>query len=309
MLLDVLIIGSGPAGLSAAIYSSRAGLSTTIIEGEIAGGLVTTTEKIDNYLGLPGSLGTDMAENFRNHSVSFGAKTVRAEVESIMTTNDKFHGGRWFQTITKDGQVFNSRTVIFAAGSTPRKLGVKGEELSGVSYCATCDGIFSSDEPVIVIGGGESAAEEALYLAGLASSVDVLVRGDSWRASEVAVERLEANPKVTIHMSTSVKEIVGIEEVEKVILDNGKELIASGVFVSIGQDPNSITAKHHVTLFEDGFIKNSNVDGFFVAGDISTPEYRQVIIAAGEGAKSGIDATNYILGLTVLDKVFGIEKD
>lgn len=291
-MIDVLIVGSGPAGLSAAIYTSRAGLSTKILEGPVAGGLVTTTEEIDNYLGLPGSAGLDMAENFKSHAVKFGAEIVKGEVESIISTK------YYFQTSTTDGKLFDSRTVIFAAGSTPRKLGVPGENLSGVSYCATCDGLFFSDDPVAVVGGGETAAEEALYLAGLASSVDVLVRGDAWKASAAAVARLEAHPKVTVHMSTRVEEVLEADgEVAGLRLNTGQELAVNGVFVAVGQDPNSVTASPHVTLYEDGFINESEVPGFFPTGDIATPEYRQVIIAAGEGAKAGIDATNYLLTL------------
>lgn len=301
-MLDVLIVGSGPAGLSAAIYTSRAGLTTKILEGPTSGGLVTTTEEIDNYLGLPGMAGMEMAESFKNHAVKFGAEIIRAEVESIISGGSNFKsveaGQNFFQTITTDGRIFNSKTVIFAAGSTPRKLGVPGEHLSGVSYCSTCDGLFFSDDPVVVVGGGETAAEDALYLAGLASSVDVLVRGDEWKASAPAVARLEAHPKVNIHMSTRIEEILEADgEVSGVKLNGNRELAVNGVFVAIGQDPNSVTASPHVTLYEDGFIHKSEVAGFFPTGDIATPEYRQVIVAAGEGAKAGIDATNYLLTL------------
>jgi thioredoxin reductase (NADPH) len=294
-LIDVLIIGSGPAGLSAAIYTTRAGLSTTVFEGELAGGLVTTTERIDNYLGMPETLGTDMAETFRNHARSFGANLLTIEIDSIQIVEATDSVERHFLTTTKRNETVPSRSVIFAAGSTPRKLGAKGENLSGVSYCAICDGLFFSGDAVAVVGGGESAVEEALYLAQIASSVDVLVRGSEWRASAAAVARLEAHPAVTIHMSTSVDEIVGDSEVDSIKLSNGSELEVQGVFISIGQDPNSSTAGDNVTLYADGFIEKSDVEGFFVAGDISTPEYRQVVIAAGEGAKAGIDATTYLL--------------
>lgn len=294
-MLDVLIVGSGPAGLSAAIYTSRAGLTTKILEGPTSGGLVTTTEEIDNYLGLPGMAGLEMADSFKKHAVKFGAEVVSAEVESIVS------GRNFFQTITTDGRIFDSKAVIFAAGSTPRKLGVPGENLSGVSYCATCDGLFFSDDPVVVVGGGETAAEEALYLAGLASSVDVLVRGAEWKASAAAVARLEAHPNVNIHMSTRIEEVLENDgEVAGVKLSTGWEIPVNGVFVAIGQDPNSVTASPHVTLYEDGFIHKSDVAGFFPTGDIATPEYRQVIVAAGEGAKAGIDATNYLLTLPTM---------
>jgi thioredoxin reductase (NADPH) len=267
-------------------------LTTKVLEGPTSGGLVTTTEEIDNYLGLPGMAGLEMADTFKQHAVKFGAEIVSAEVESIVS------GRNFFQTITTDGRIIDSKTVIFAAGSTPRKLGVSGEDLSGVSYCATCDGLFFEGDPVAVVGGGETAAEEALYLAGLASSVDVLVRGDAWKASSAAVARLEAHPKVTVHMSTQVEEVLEADgEVAGLKLSTGHELAVNGVFVAVGQNPNSVTAAPHVALYSDGFIHESNVAGFFPTGDIATPEYRQVIVAAGEGAKAGIDATNYLLAL------------
>lgn len=294
-MLDVLIVGSGPAGLSAAIYTSRAGLSTIVLEGALSGGLVRTTEKIDNYLGMPEIAGLEMAEIFKKHAVSFGAKIESGVVDSIVRFPASDDSIEHFRTVTIDGNSYDSRTVIFASGSTPRKMGIPGEDLTGVSYCATCDGIFFEGDPVVVVGGGESAAEEALYLAQITSSVDVLVRGDSWKASQAAVDRLTANPNVTVHLSTVIDEVLGNDEVEGVKLRDGRTIDANGVFVAIGQIPNSATAGGHVTLLEDGFIKCSKTPGFFVAGDISNPAYRQVIVAAGDGAKAGIDATEWIL--------------
>lgn len=294
-MLDVLIVGSGPAGLSAAIYTSRAGLSTLIVEGSVSGGLVTTTEQIDNYLGMPGIAGLEMAKDFKKHATSFGAETVRGEVASIVrypATDDSI---QHFRTELVDGTVHESKTVIYAAGSTPRKMGVPGEDLSGVSYCATCDGLFFEGETVAVVGGGESAAEEALYLAQIASSVHVLVRGDKWKASQTTVDRLTAHPAVTVHLSSAIDEVLGTDEVTGVRLRDGNELEVTGVFVAVGQIPNSAAAGGHVTLFEDGFIKDSSSPGFFPTGDIANPAYRQVVVAAGEGAKAGIDATEFIL--------------
>lgn len=294
-MLDVLIVGSGPAGLSAAIYTSRAGLSTLIVEGSVSGGLVTTTERIDNYLGMPGVEGLDMAKTFKKHALEFGATITRGEVASIVRFPASEDSVQHFETELADGTVHESKTVIYAAGSAPRKMGVPGEDLSGVSYCATCDGLFFEGDAVAVVGGGESAAEEALYLAQTSSSVDVLVRGDKWRASQTTVDRLTAHPSVTVHMSSPIDEVLGDDEVSGVRLRDGRELSVKGVFVAVGQIPNSAAAGGHVTLFEDGFIKSSESPGFFATGDIANPAYRQVIVAAGEGAKAGIDATEFIL--------------
>lgn len=290
-MLDTLIIGSGPAGLSAAIYTSRAGLATTILTGDTQGGLVTTTEKVDNYLGLYGAEGTEMAENFLEHAVKFGANIESGTVESIhVQDNGNFY------TRTTDGTVIESTAVIYAAGSTPRKLSNIDENINGISYCATCDGMFFEDEEVAIVGGGETAAEDALYLAQLCKKVTVLVRGKEWRATEPAVQKLVDQDNVTILMNTIVESAVTNNgDLTKITLSNGDFLDITGLFVAIGQQPNSSVAQKHVNIFDDGFIDKSVVPGFFVAGDISNPEYRQVIIAAGDGAKAGIDATRYIL--------------
>ena len=287
---DVVIVGSGPAGLSAAVYTSRAGFSTAIVKGDNPGGLLTTTEQIDNYLGMFGTAGMDMADIFLDHAVKFGA-TFTPEIVSSIVKNDKT-----FVTTLTDGSNIESRAVVFAAGSTPRKLGVDGEgELSGVSYCATCDGMFFEGDSVAVVGGGETAAEDALYLSQLASEVHVFVRSH-WRATEPAIERLLARDNVTVHLQENVVEILGEEgNVSGVTTDKGNVFDVSGVFVAVGQSPNSKTAADHVVLYEDGFISHPETLGFFVGGDISTPEYRQVIVAAGEGAKAGIDATRFLL--------------
>lgn len=289
-VLDVAIIGSGPAGLSAAVYSSRAGLSTLIYIGKTKGGLLTTTEKVDNYLGLYDSTGMDLAENFLEHSTKFGAETTSATVESIHVDSDNI-----FHIIDEKNQETLAKAVIYAAGSNPRKLGVKGEDLESVSYCANCDGFFFEDEKVVVVGGGETAAEDALYLSNICESVDVLVRS-SWRATEPAVHKLEEQDNVTIHVGVNVSEILEKDgDVSGVLLDNGETVESHAVFVAVGQEPNSQVAERHASLYEDGFIRCSNVDGFFIAGDIQDPDYRQVIIAAGDGAKAGIDATRYVL--------------
>lgn len=290
-MLDVVIIGSGPAGLSAAIYTSRGGLSTLVATGDTKGGLLTTTEKVDNYLGLYGSEGLDMADNFLEHAVKFGAKVRKVSATEIHVDSDGI-----FETTFDNGKTVKSKTVIYAAGSNPRKLGVKGEELNGVSYCSTCDGSFFENEKVVLVGGGETAAEDALYLSQLCESVTVLVRS-TWRATEPAVHKLEEQPNVNIKLGVNVSEILNNDtnSVSGVLLDNGDKIEVSGVFVAVGQEPNSKVAERHASIYEDGFIECSNVQGFFIAGDIKDPEYRQVVIAAGDGAKAGIDATRYVL--------------
>lgn len=293
---DVLIVGSGPAGLSAAIYTSRAGLSTVVLEGEKSGGLITTTDQIDNYLGLPEVGGLEMAKIFKNHAVQFGAKLMRGHVASIEYLGEPDGSNAHFKVTTAKGDEHLSKTVIYSAGSTPRKLGVEGEELSGVSYCATCDGVFYSDEPVVVVGGGESAVEEAMYLSKICSSVDVLVRGDSWKATQPAVDHLLLQENVTVHMSSSIAQINGEDDdVVSVTLDSGETIEATGVFVAVGQLPNSDVCTEHVVKHSDGFIKSCETPGFFAAGDIANPAYRQAVVAAGDGAKAGIDATAWLL--------------
>lgn len=292
MIYDVLIVGSGPAGLSAAIYTSRAGLSTYIIGGMEEGGLVGTAGRIDNYLGMPSMNGVMMVENFVEHAQQFGAE-LNDDMLTV-TSIDKDEEKNVFITTVDTGDTFTSKTVIFTAGSSPRKLQIEGEDMDGVSYCATCDGTFFEDEPVVLIGGGETSAEEALYMSYLADKVTVLIRGDEWRASEPAVESLLQQDNVEVRMNTSVEEIQGNGRVDSVLLNNGEKLDTRGVFVAIGQLPNSETAKPHTTVFEDGFIARSNVEGFYVAGDIANPDHRQIIVAAGDGAKVGIDVTRFL---------------
>lgn len=289
---DVVVVGSGPAGLSAALYTSRAGLSTSVVKGLTAGGLVTSTEEIDNYLGMPGVSGIDMSEKFLGHSQMFGAQMIDGVVDRIVKRDDGV-----FETHLSDtDEALLSRSVVFAAGSEPRKLSVSGSELSGVSYCATCDGMFFADESVAVVGGGESAVEEASYLANLCSRVDVFVRS-SWRASKPAVERLKALANVFVHEGVNVAEIKdsGSGEVSGVVGTDGVTYPVSGVFVAVGQIPNSRAADGNVELYSDGFIHKSTTEGFFIAGDVSDPDFRQVAVAVGSGAKAGISATRFVL--------------
>lgn len=287
----IAIIGSGPAGLSAALYTTRAGIETVVYGGEYFGGLPTTTEKVDNYLGMPGVEGLDMAKVFLDHAEKLGAILRRKSVQSIAKTSDD----RYDVLDTEgDSEVFDA--VIYAAGSKPKKLGIPGEDLSGISWCATCDGSFFQGDPVAVVGGGESAIEEAVYMSELASSVTVLVRGDSFRAPEAIVEHLRSKPNVEIRFNTSVIEAHGDDGglLTKVTLSDGSELEVYGLFEAIGQVPQSQLAVPHAVLHDNGFIHRAEAEGFFIAGDIINPEYRQIAVAVGDGAKAGIDAIRWL---------------
>lgn len=288
---DIAIIGSGPAGLSASVYATRAGLSTFVYRGLTAGGLLTTTDQVDNYLGLPGSTGMDMAKTFLDHAEKFGAEFLSGSATRIVQNGD----GSFTVEDDSDSEPQHYRAVVFAAGSKPRKLGVPGEDLEGVSWCAVCDGSFSEGEDVIVVGGGESAVEEAVYMSNLASKVTVLVRGKDFRANRPAVEALIAKPNVDVRYETSIVEMVGSDGLlEAAKLSDGSELPVYSIFEAIGQIPQSHVATGHAEIFADGFISHSQTEGFFVAGDVADPEYRQVAIAVGDGAKAAIDAIRWL---------------
>lgn len=286
---DIAIIGSGPAGLSASVYATRAGLETFVYSGQTPGGLLTTTDEVDNYLGLPGSTGLGMAKLFLDHAEKLDVNLLSAVATRIVQQGD---GSFLVEDNGGSGELY--RAVIFAAGSQPRKLGVPGEDLEGVSWCAVCDGSFSEGEEVIVIGGGESAVEEAVYMSNLASKVTVLVRSADFRANRPTVETLIAKPNVDVRYGTSIVEIVGDGAVEYAKLSDGSELPAYSIFEAIGQIPQSHVATGHAEIFADGFISHSQTDGFFVAGDVADPVYRQVAIAVGDGAKAAIDAIRWL---------------
>jgi len=248
---------------------------------------VSTTEKVDNYLGLPGVEGLNMADMFIKHAESLGVKTLSDVVTRITQT-----GAGFLVESAENSEMFNA--VIFSGGSTPRKLGIPGEDLSGVSWCATCDGAFSAGEDVVLVGGGETAVEDSLYLSDIARNVTIVLRGKEFRATQPAVDRLLSKPNVRVIREANLVEIGGETEVENVRLSTGEVLPVYSVFEAIGQIPQAGPSREHVTLFENGFIQCSNVPGFFVAGDISTPEYRQIAVAVGDGARAGIDAVKWL---------------
>ena len=286
---DIAIIGSGPAGLSASVYATRAGLDTFVYSGKTSGGLLTTTDQVDNYLGLPGSTGMGMAKSFLDHATQLGAQFISGSALEITQEAD---GSFLIQDDL--GSAEHYRAVIFSAGSQPRKLGIPGEDLEGVSWCAVCDGTFSDGEEVAVVGGGESAVEEAVYMSNIASKVTVLVRGADFRANRPAVDALLSKSNVEVRYETSIIEILGDEAVESARLSDGTTIPLYSIFEAIGQVPQSHVAEHHSELQDGGFIKHSKTEGFFVAGDVADPEYRQVAIAVGDGAKAAIDAIRWL---------------
>lgn len=286
---DIAIVGSGPAGLSSALYTTRAGLATFVYTGETTGGLPTTTEKVDNYLGLPGIEGGDMAEIFLKHATDLGANFVSAIVTKVAVLEDGT-----FEVEDSSGVTETYKAVIFAAGSKPRKLGIPGEDLPGVSWCSVCDGAFYEGDDVAVVGGGESAVEEAMYLSNIASKVTVLVRSDAFRANPPAVEKLLEQPNVQVLYNTHVEEIHGDDGVAELQLNGGVKLPVFGLFEAIGQVPQGTVAHPHSELYADGFVKHSNQEGFFIAGDISNPEYRQIAVAVGDGAKAAMDTIKWL---------------
>lgn len=306
-LRDVIIVGSGPAGYTAAIYLGRAGYQPLIVAGALTpGGQLVNTTEVENFPGFPdGILGPDLMDNMQRQAEKFGAEIVWDDVVSI--TVDAESGTK---TVTLDqGDVYDTRAVVVATGSQYRKLGVPGEtEFSGkgVSYCATCDGFFFRDKPIVVIGGGDSAFEEADFLSRFGSSVTLIHRRDSFRASRIMVERAKSNPKINFILDSVVEEINGDNNGVNSILvhnlksDSNEVISVNGVFVAIGHTPATAFLDGVVDCDEAGYIQvegastRTSVPGIFAAGDCVDSVYRQAISAAGMGCRAALDAQSYL---------------
>lgn len=298
---DLIIIGGGPAGLSAAIYGARARLDTVVVEKMYAGGQAAITDRIENYPGfVEGIGGMELTEAMKMQAERFGAKFVNGEVQKIIPKEDGF------EVVLKNEQL-KAKAVILAMGAEARKLMVKGEKEftgRGVSYCATCDGAFYTDRKVVVVGGGDSAIEEAIYLTKFAESVTVIHRRNELRATKILQERAFSNEKIKFLWDSVVEEIRGKDAVEEIVVKNiktGEKNIypTDGVFVAIGWEPNSEIVKDLVKLNERGYIVTdenmaTNVPGIFAAGDIREKALRQVITAAADGAIAAVSAEKYI---------------
>lgn len=308
-LRDAIIIGSGPAGYTAAIYLGRAGHSPLVIAGALTpGGQLINTTEVENFPGFPdGVLGPDLMDNMKRQAERFGAEFLQDDVATV-EQRDSF-----FTVTTNQGQTFEAKTVIIATGSSYRKLGVPGEaEFSGrgVSYCATCDGFFFRGKPIVVIGGGDSAFEEAGFLSRFGSSVTIIHRRDEFRASKIMVDRAKGNEKINLLMNAVVDEIHGDDQgvqslsVRDVNTGEVRQVEANGVFVAIGHTPATAFVDGLVSRDEAGYITvdgastRTNVPGIFAAGDCVDSVYRQAISAAGMGCRAALDAQAYLANLT-----------
>jgi thioredoxin reductase (NADPH) len=298
----VVIIGSGPSGLTAALYAARANLEPLVIRGLQPGGLIATTNEVENYPGFPDVVGGfDLAQKMEDQAARFGAEYMDAIVERVDFSQ------RPFKLITDRGEEITAETVIISTGASPRHLGVPGEEKlanRGVSYCATCDGFFFRGKKVVVVGGGNSALDEGLFLTRYVDELVIVHRRDSLRADPVLQERAFSNPKVRFVWDSTVSEILGDESVTGVRIKNlktGEEsaLPTNGVFPYIGHIPNTAIFQGQIDLDEAGYIladdrTRTNVPGVFAAGDVVDHIYRQAVTAAGDGCKAAMEATWFL---------------
>jgi thioredoxin reductase (NADPH) len=296
-----VIIGSGPAGLTAAIYAARAELKPVVISGMQPGGQITLTTMVENFPGFPdGIMGPDLMDNMRKQAERFGTRFIDEEVIEVDFKSKPF-------TIKTDSQEIKTKTVIIASGAVAKWLGVPGEKEfmgKGVSGCATCDGFFFRGKEVVVVGGGDTALEDALYLTKFANTVTIIHRRDQFRASKIMQERVFANSKIKIIWDSVVTEIKGDSKVTGVKIKNvktgeEKELKTDGVFVAIGHSPATEIFKGQIEIDDQDFIvkkenTETSVKGVFVAGDVADRRYKQAIVAAGEGAKAAIDVEKYL---------------
>lgn len=298
---DVIIIGAGPAGYTAGIYSSRARHDTLILSGILPGGQLVNTTDVENYPGFEdGIMGPDMMIKFRKQTERMGTTIIDEEVVNVDFKNKPFK-------VSTSSTDYEAKAVIICTGANPRKLGLEGETTfggKGVSYCATCDGPFFRDQELVVAGGGDSAMEEATFLTKFASTVHLVHRREELRASKVMQERAFADKKIKFHWNKVIDEINGNQKVKQVILKDTKSdektsLDVGGVFVAIGHEPNTKLFVDKVELDSKGYIvlkgnTKTSVDGVFAAGDVHDHRYRQAVTAAGFGCMAAIDVDRYL---------------
>ncbi|WP_367043705.1 thioredoxin-disulfide reductase [Streptomyces sp. Je 1-332] len=304
---NVIIIGSGPAGYTAALYTARASLKPLVFEGAVtAGGALMNTTEVENFPGFQdGVMGPELMDNMRAQAERFGAELVPDDVVSVDLNGE-------IKTVTDTaGTVHRAKTVIVTTGSQHRKLGLPNEDAlsgRGVSWCATCDGFFFKDQDIAVIGGGDTAMEEATFLSRFAKSVTIVHRRDSLRASKAMQERAFADPKISFVWDSEVAEIKGEQKLSGLTLRNLKtgetsELPVTGLFIAIGHDPRTELFKGQLTLDDEGYLKvdapstRTNVPGVFAAGDVVDHTYRQAITAAGTGCSAALDSERFLAAL------------
>ena len=305
---DTVILGSGCAGLTAALYTARAGLKPLVLEGHEPGGQLSITTLVENFPGWPdGIQGPELIENMKTQAARFGAEYRLAHLVSVEV------GAHPIRLHTSAGEI-RTRTLIVASGASARWLGLPSEQAligHGVSSCATCDGFFFRDKDIAVVGGGDSAMEEAMFLTRFASKVTLLHRRDAFRASKIMLERAMAHPKIELRTNTVVEEVLGVEEKEvkglrlrDVKSGERGELAVSGLFLGIGHEPNTKMFAGQIDLDEDGYIRTANnvfttrngaiVPGVFACGDVQDRRYRQAITAAGSGCMAALEAEKYL---------------
>ena len=300
---ELIIVGSGPAGLTAALYAARADLRPIVIEGAEAGGQLMLTTDVENYPGFPdGILGPELMMKFREQAERFGAEFVTADVDRVDLSASPF--GAWVGTTE-----YRSEALIISTGASARMLGLPSEARllgHGVSTCATCDGFFFREKDIAVVGGGDSAIEEALFLTKFANQVTVIHRRDELRASKIMQDRAFANPKVAFKWNSVVTDVGGDGTVDVVhlrdtVTDDASELDVGGLFVAIGHDPNTKLFEGQVDLDENGYVvlpqagsTRTSVEGVFAAGDVADHVFRQAVTAAGTGCMAAIEAERWI---------------
>lgn len=317
-MYDIIIIGSGPAGLSAAIYAKRANLNVAVAEKEYEGtGQIAESGNVNNYLGLPNINGYDLGEKFREHAVSLNVEFIEKEAVQIEAVqNDECAAeSAIYRVKFDDDTIEEARALIYTAGAYPRKAGVPGEDEytgKGVSYCAICDGAFYKGKTVAVLGGGDTALDDALYLADICEKVYLVHRRDSFRGAQSTVELLKQKENVELVLNETVTEIYGEKKPTGIKLKSGRELALDGVFVAYGSVPQSKLLKNLVQLDERGYvvagedgityaaIKKADADrriqpGLYVAGDVRTKTLRQVVTAVSDGANAATTAAEYLL--------------
>lgn len=299
---ELIIIGSGPAGYTAAVYAARAQLKPVVFEGTQFGGALMTTTEVENYPGFrEGIMGPDLMDQMREQAIRFGADLRTEDVDEVSLRGP-------VKTVTVGSEVYRSRAVILAMGAAPRYLGVPGEDTllgRGVSSCATCDGFFFKDQDIAVIGGGDSAMEEATFLTRFARSVTLIHRREEFRASKIMLERAYADPKINVLTNTKIIGVEGADSVTGLKLENAvtgeaSQLPVTGMFVAVGHDPRSELVRDIVDVDPDGYVlvrdrsTYTSLEGVFAAGDLVDRTYRQAVTAAGSGCAAAIDAERWL---------------